>query len=226
MQITFKYVYSTEPEHSASVQRKFAVRFWFTNFRGDSGGHFSHGTQTTRWLHVIARMSGFRFGKIYADNRRSFGEPVAFKNSLFEAFLEIFREIERKLFRAGDDETQTAQLSRIHFSQITAQKCRRRQQKSQFVLFDQRCVLRGFQRIWISDNAHPFNEWIPKRDRRSECVKKRKRRENGVVFRRVEQLSELRDVSDNVAVADHNAFGVAGASACKKQDCFRVAAFF
>src|SRR4029453_3720388 len=65
---------------------------------------------------------------------------------------------------------------------------------------------------------------IPKSDSRSKRVKKRQRRENGVVFRRVEQLLELRDVSDNVAVTDYYTFWFAGASACKKQDRFPVTA--
>src|SRR5207244_5926931 len=107
------------------------------------GGHFSNPTQTTRRLYLFTRLGRLRLGQIYADNRRRFCEPVAFKNFLFEAFLEIFREIEGKFFRAGNDETQTAQVSRVHFSQIAAQKSGRRQQKGRFVLFDQRGVLRG-----------------------------------------------------------------------------------
>ena len=42
---------------------------------------------------------------------------------------------------------------------------------------------------------------------------------------RVEQLPKLRDISDDIAVADHNAFWFSGGSACKKQDRFPVAAF-
>ena len=46
------------------------------------------------------------------------------------------------------------------------------------------------------------------------------------MFRRVEQLPKLRDISDDIAMADHNAFRFAGGSAGKKQDSFGVAARF
>ena len=42
---------------------------------------------------------------------------------------------------------------------------------------------------------------------------------------RVEQLPELRDIADDVAMTKHNAFRFAGGAACKEQCCFRVTAF-
>ena len=56
-------------------------------------------------------------------------------------------------------------------------------------------------------------------------MKKRQRRENGIVFPRIEQHAKLRDVADDVAVTEHNAFGVAGAAAGEKQTRFGVSAF-
>src|SRR5207248_10695902 len=101
-----------------------------------------------------------------------FGQPVAFKNFLVEPLLEIFREIEWQCFRAGDDETQTAEVIRVHFSQIASQKSRRRQQKRQVIAFNRRRVFRRFERVWISDRAHRFNQRIPKGDGRSKAVEK------------------------------------------------------
>ena len=129
VQITFENIYSPQPKHSSFVQREFAVRFRFANFRSDAGRHFANRAQTTRWLHLFAGFGRSRLRQIYAYHRRSFGQPVALKNSLFEAFLEIFREIERQFFRAGDDETQTAKLVRFDFAQITAKKSGCRQQE-------------------------------------------------------------------------------------------------
>ena len=177
-------------------------------------------------MNLFARLCWLRLGQIHAHDRRSFGESVTFENFLREAFLETFGQIERKFFRAGDDEPQTAELVRLGFAQIAAQKCRRRQQQCQFIALDQRRVLRRFERIWISDDAHAFDERIPKRDGRSEAVKERERRENGVVPFRVEKFPELGDIADDIAMAEHDPFWFARASACEEQGCFCVTASF
>ena len=41
----------------------------------------------------------------------------------------------------------------------------------------------------------------------------------------VQQLPKLRDISDDIAVADHDPFWFSSGSACKKQNCFPVPAF-
>src|SRR5438552_15204948 len=98
---------------------------------------------------------------------------------------------------------------RFDLAQITAQKSRGREQQSQFVFFDQCRILRDFQRVRISNNAHALDQWIPKGDGRSEAVKKRERGENGVVFLRVEKFPELRNVADNVSMAEPDSFRLA-----------------
>src|SRR5262245_10722172 len=110
-------------------------------------------------------------------------------------------------------------------AQVHAQKGWRHQEKRQFISFDQLRVLRCFERIGISDNSHAFDERIPERDGRSESMKKRKGREDGVGLSRVQQLSELRDISDDITVADDNALWFSSGSTRKQQDCFSVAAF-
>ena len=116
-------------------------------------------------------------------------------------------------------------MIRFGFAQISAQKRGRGEQQRQFVFLDQRRVLGRFERIWISDDADAFDERIPKRDGRSETVKERERRENGVVLSGIEQHVELRNVAENVAMTEHDSFRFAGAAAGEKQHCFLVSAF-
>src|SRR4029077_18263736 len=133
----------------------------------------------------FAPFSRDRVGQVHAHNRRSLGQSVTFKDVLVESVFECFREIERKFFGAGNNQAQTTQLVRLGFTQIAAQKSRRRQKQGKFVFLDQRSILRHFERIWIGDDADAFDQRIPKRDGRSEAVKKRQRRENRVLFLRI-----------------------------------------
>src|SRR6266487_6701559 len=114
---------------------------------------------------------------------------------------------------------------RLGFTEVHAQESGRHQQEREFVSLDQLCVLRRFQRVGIRDNSHTFDERIPERDGRSEGVKKRQRREDGVGLLCIQQLPKLRYISDNVTVTDHNALWFSGCSARKQQYCFAVAAF-
>ena len=135
-------------------------------------------------------------------------------------------QIEGQLFRADNNETQAAELFRLGLTQIQPQECGRREQERKAVLFDQRCALRGVQWIRKRDDAHTLDERIPQCDRRSKRMEERQRAEDGIGFSCVEQLAELRDVSDHIAVTYYNAFRISGRSACKKQDRFGVPALF
>src|SRR5205807_4551655 len=88
-----------------------------------------------------------------------------------------------------------------------------------------RRVLCGFQWIGIYYNSHDSEQRIPDYDCRSKGVKERQRREDCVGLACIQQLPKLRDISDNVAVADYDALWFYGGSTCKKQNCFSVAAF-
>src|SRR6266487_5626532 len=104
---------------------------------------------------------------------------------------------------------------RLGFTEVHAQESGRHQQEREFVSLDQLCVLRRFQRVGIGDNSHTFDERIPERDGRSEGVKEGQRREDGVGLSCIQQLPKLRYISDNVAVADYDAFWFSGGSTCK-----------
>ena len=129
VQITFENVYSAQPKHSGFVQRKFAVRFRFANFRSDAGRHFANRAQDDSMVALVrpvwsaAAPAGLRLPPAKFRSDRSL------QTLSVEAFLEILREIERQFFRAGDDETQAAKLVRFGFAQVTAQKSGRRQQE-------------------------------------------------------------------------------------------------
>ena len=110
---------------------------------------------------MFARFGRLRLRQIHAHHRRGFGESVAFKNPLFESLFERLRKIEWKLFRASDNEPQTAKLIRLGFAQIAAQKGGSREEQGEFVLLDQSRVLCDFERIRISDNANAFDQRIP-----------------------------------------------------------------
>ena len=56
-------------------------------------------------------------------------------------------------------------------------------------------------------------------------MEERQRREDGVGLSRVQQLPELRDISDDITMADYNALWFSSGSTRKQQDCFPVAAF-
>src|SRR5262245_33436748 len=115
-----------------------------------------------------------------------------------ETFLKMACKIERQFFGACNDEAQTTELLRFGFAQIKAQKGGRQQQKRQFVSVDQGRAFRRVQWIRVRNDAHTFNEWIPKRDCRPKRVEKRQRREDGVGFFGIEQFPELRDISHDV----------------------------
>ena len=55
-------------------------------------------------------------------------------------------------------------------------------------------------------------------------MKKRERRENRILFGRIEQDVELFDIAENIAMAENNSFGFARASAGEKQNCFFMTA--
>ena len=173
---------------------------------------------------MFARLVRLRIGQIDAHHRRGLSESVAFENFFVEAFLKMAGKIERQFLRADNYETQALELLQLGFTQVQTQECGRRQQKGQLVPFDQRCALGRFQRIRVRDDADTFNERIPKCDSRSEGVKEGQRSEDCVGLSCVEQLPELRHVSDDVAVADDHTFRFSSRSACKEQDCLAVAA--
>src|SRR5438445_54960 len=108
------------------MQRKFAIRFRFADLGGDAGRHFSGRAGPARWLHLFAGTNWLRLGQICAYDRRSFGKPVTFENLLLKAFLETFGKVERQFLRTSDDKSQAAELVRLSFAQVAAQKCRRR----------------------------------------------------------------------------------------------------
>ena len=66
----------------------------------------------------------FRLGirQINADYRRSLSQSIAFENFFPEAFLKVCSQFERQFFGAGNDEAQAAELLRLSFAQIQAQK--------------------------------------------------------------------------------------------------------
>src|SRR5437762_7306118 len=102
----------------------------------------------------------------------------------------------------------------------------RSQKQRKFVFLDQRRILRHFERIWKGHDANAFDQRIPKRDGRSEAVKKRERRENRVLLLRIEQLAKLRHVTDDVAMRKNHALGFSGTAAGKQQHGFVVTAAF
>src|SRR5437773_10826488 len=150
--------------------------------------------------------------QINAHHWRSLGKPIAFEDFLVETFLKMARKIERQFFGTGDDEAQSLKLLRFGFTQIETQKSGRQQQERQLVSVDQRRAFGRVQWIRISNDAHTFDKRIPKCDSRSKRVKERQRRENRVRFLRIEKFLELRDISQNVAVAHHRSFGFASGS--------------
>src|SRR5205085_777001 len=78
--------------------------------------------------------------------------------------------------------------------------------------------------IRIAGGAYAFDEWIPKGDRGTEAVKKRKRGEEHVVLSGVEHHRELRDVPEDIAMTEHHALWFAGTSAREKQERFGMIA--
>src|SRR5206468_8499113 len=132
-------------------------------------------------------------GQIDAHHRRSLCKAVALEDLFVETFLKMARKIERQFFGAGDDEAQSLKLLRFGFTQIETQKSGRQQQERQLVSVDQRRAFGRVQWIRIRNDAHTFDERIPKCDRRSKRVKEGQRRENRVRFLRIEQFPELRD---------------------------------
>src|SRR6266404_3985621 len=87
------------------MERELPIGLRLPNFGGDARCHFSNGAQSTRGLHFLAAL-WFWFGEIHTHNRRCLGQPVTFEDMLLESLLEGFCEIERKLFRAGNDQSQ------------------------------------------------------------------------------------------------------------------------
>src|SRR5438552_144620 len=226
VQITFENIRSAQPQHSGVVKRELSVCFRFAYFRRDSGRKSADRSHAARWLYLCHSLLCVRCGQIDADYRRGLREPVAFEHFFLEAFFKMAGEIERQFFSANDDEAQGAKLLRLSFTQIQSQERGCRQQERQLVLVDQSRALRGLQWIGKCHDAHTLDERIPKCHGRAEGVKEWQRAEDGVGFSCVEQLAELRNVSDHIAVTYHNAFRLSGGSACKKQDRFGVTAVF
>ena len=91
--------------------------------------------------------------------------------------------------------------------------------------FDQLRAFRGLERVRISDDAHPIDERKPERDRATEAVEKWERSENQILARRVEHGAKLRDVANQIAMTQNDAFGIARAAAGEEQDGLGVIPF-
>ncbi len=165
-----------------------------------------------------------RVGQVHADDGRGFGEPVAFVNRDAETLLDRARQFRGQLLRAGNEEAQAAQLRRLRFPQVGAQKSGRGEHDGGAVALDERGDFSRLQRAGISDDPHPFDERIPKRDRAAEAVEKWQASDHESVLGRVEEHGKLRDVAEDIAMAERDAFGRAGASAREKQYRFVLAA--
>ena len=82
-------------------------------------------------------------------------------------------------------------------------------------------ILRGLQRIRIGDDPHAFDERIPKRDGAAEAVEKRQRGEDGSrPSWRSSMALKLRDVAEDVAMAQDDALRIAGAAAGEEEHGF------
>ena len=90
---------------------------------------------------------------------------------------------------------------------------------------DQLRAFRRLERIRISDDPHPVDERKPKRDRAAKAVEKWQRSEDQILPRRVEHDAKLRDVANEIAVTQDDAFGIARAAAGEKQNRFGVVPF-
>src|SRR5215831_15960043 len=144
--------------------------------------------------------------QINAHHWRSLSKPIAFEHFLVETFLKMTRKIERQFFGAGDDESQSLKLLRFGFTQIQTQKSRCEQEERQPVSIDQLRAFRRVQWIRIRDDAHTFDQRIPKCYCRSERVEERQRRQNRICFLRIEQFLKLLNVSHHIAMTHYCTF--------------------
>ena len=83
-----------------------------------------------------------------------------------------------------------------------------------------------FQRTGVGDEIDPLDDRKPQRDGAAERVEQRQAAEDGGIGRQIEARAELRDVGQQVAVAEHDALRLAGGTRGEKQRGLVVAAAF
>ena len=201
------------------------VGFRVANLRGNPRrAFFPVRTGPIRRLDVLTRMRRLQLRQVHTHHRRSLGQPVALVDMLSKSRLDRCGQFQRELFRSRDEVAQAAQLPRLRLSQISAQERGSGEHHRDAVLFHQLGDFFRLERIRVGQRLHAFDERIPERHGATEAVKKWKRREHHIVLFRIEHDGELRDVAEDVAMAERHAFRFARASAGEKQDRFRAVA--
>ncbi len=153
--------------------------------------------------------------RVHRHHRRTFRAAVAFERPNAEAILERRRHSLRQFLRTHDHQPQTAEIFRRAFSQIALQKCRRRNQKRNSVLANQRADGAEIKRARMIGDANSDHRRKPQRHRESEGMKEGQHAEKRVVAVELHGLRHLLHVRHDIEMRQHHAFRLAGAAARK-----------
>ncbi len=191
------------------IDGHFALGGGVGDFDGDAGQQLADGAVARRGQH---HGIGFRrgVGQVDVGGGRGFGEAVAFLRTDAEFFLEGVGERLGEFFRAGDHEFERGELGGIDAFHVAAQEGGRGEQHVDLMEGDELGQALRFQRGGVGDEVDALDDREPQRDGAAERVEQRQAAEDGGIGRKIEARAELRDVGQQVAVAEHDALRLAG----------------
>jgi hypothetical protein len=114
----------------------------------------------------------------------------------------------------------------IDAPEVTAEEGGGSDEEGDAVFFDEFSEAFGVERGGVGDELDAFDDGIPKGHGAAEAVEEGKAAEDAVFGVEVEATAELGDVSDDVAVGEDDAFGIAGAATGEEEEGLTIAAFF
>ena len=115
---------------------------------------------------------------------------------------------------------QRGEFRGLDLPQIAAEESGRAAKERDAVALDELRVFADLQRVRIRDGAHAFDERIPQRDGAAEAVKKRQAREHRVLGAEVQHEGKLRDVAEQIAMAEHHTLRLTAAAAGEEDHGF------
>ena len=121
----------------------------------------------------------------------------------------------RQLLGAAHEDAQRREVVRLAAPQAEPQERRRGQEDGALVRPAQLADLAALPRVGVVDDRGPDLQRHPQRHRVAEAVKERQDAEQPVPGLRVDGLDDRLGVGGDVAVAEHDPLGIAGAAAGK-----------
>jgi hypothetical protein len=161
-------------------------------------------------------------GEVEVCGGGSFREAVSFEDGFIEFFQEAFGEGEGEFFGAGDGEFDGGELFFIGALEVSAEEGGGGEEDGDVKLFDEVGEFNDFERGGVSDEVDAFDDGVPEGDGAAEGMEEGEAAEDAIVDVEVEAGGELVDVSDDVAMGEGDALGIAGAAAGEEDDGFFV----